>query len=937
MMTTRTLQHTLYKTAALALTMLCLLTAKANAQGVPFIRNFTAATYQGHNQNFDIITGDDGTIYVANFEGLLYYDQARWHMLHTSGITRITSVFRDSKGRIWTGGYNYFGFVEKRENGRLHLKSLNYQKNADNEVLWIWEREGRICFLASDDNIYQVNNDKITLAPGMSLPKQGKSVLSTTHNINQVQKLDFGLKALATTGQGIIITNAEGKQLMNITIDNGLCSNNVSHITYDGHGVLWGATDNGIFAMAVPSVYSRLTTHEGLQGEVLAIEKLDGQVFVGTLSGLYRVKDHHCTPVGGISYACWQLTRQGNRLLAATANGVYTITADGATKQLTTTGALSILVVADGIYIGEMDGLYHINAQGRKVKLHEMEKPTRIVRDAQGYIWVQNLYGNVWCNHGDNRFEPYKKDGRDNEAMTLLCTNGRVQTISVSDTKPFPYPLYYYAEPNGLLWLTDNKGKHLYAFKNDARQAAQSETVIPLQDYSMRAMMRDGNHLWIGGDRGIVVLNSDYKDPMQHAKPKLLIRTIRLGNDSVLWGGHGQLPQQLPRQDGKERHLSIDFALNYPGIIGKVYYRYRINGGQWSTWDVDTNAELFNQPYGENVFEVQARDAWGRQSEIVRIEFSYAYPWYMQWYMLTLYMLLAILAILGISQWRLNRVEKEKNRLETIVRERTAEVVRLEKMATTGKLTQGLIDRILNPLNYINNFAKLSQGLINDVTANIEDEKEHMDADNYEDTADILDMLKGNLQKVSEHGASTTRILKAMEEMMKDRSGGIVRMNLTTLLHQNEEMVRKYYEKEIGEHHIHCVFQLPQNDIFVNGNAEQLSKTFMSMLGNAVYAVSKKTQRPHDADYVPEIAMKATTMNGGKQIVLHIHDNGTGIEKTIISKVFDPFFTTKTTAEATGIGLYLCQEIVQNCGGTISVDSEKNVFTEFTITLPTIA
>ena len=83
--------------------------------------------------------------------------------------------------------------------------------------------------------------------------------------------------------------------------------------------------------------------------------------------------------------------------------------------------------------------------------------------------------------------------------------------------------------------------------------------------------------------------------------------------------------------------------------------------------------------------------------------------------------------------------------------------------------------------------------------------------------------------------------------------------------------------------------------------------------------------------------MKATTMNGGKQIVLHIHDNGTGIEKTIISKVFDPFFTTKTTAEATGIGLYLCQEIVQNSGGTISVDSEKNVFTEFTITLPTIA
>ena len=48
------------------------------AQGLPLIRNYTAAEYGGHNRNYDIETDEDGTIYVANFEGLLYYDRTRW-------------------------------------------------------------------------------------------------------------------------------------------------------------------------------------------------------------------------------------------------------------------------------------------------------------------------------------------------------------------------------------------------------------------------------------------------------------------------------------------------------------------------------------------------------------------------------------------------------------------------------------------------------------------------------------------------------------------------------------------------------------------------------------------------------------------------------------------------------------------------------------------
>ena len=62
-----------------------LLPLSVSAQGIPYLRNYTAEEYNGHNQNFDVIAATDGTLYAANFEGLLYYDNAQWRIIHTPG------------------------------------------------------------------------------------------------------------------------------------------------------------------------------------------------------------------------------------------------------------------------------------------------------------------------------------------------------------------------------------------------------------------------------------------------------------------------------------------------------------------------------------------------------------------------------------------------------------------------------------------------------------------------------------------------------------------------------------------------------------------------------------------------------------------------------------------------------------------------------------
>ena len=373
------------------------------------------------------------------------------------------------------------------------------------------------------------------------------------------------------------------------------------------------------------------------------------------------------------------------------------------------------------------------------------------------------------------------------------------------------------------------------------------------------------------------------------------------------------------------------------------------------------DAEFINLPRGSYSFQVQARDAFGRLTDITTVSFRIAYPVYLRWYMIIFYLVLAAILIYILFQIRLRKLEKDKMRLEKVVHDRTAEVVkqkdeieekskslekalddlntaqneliRQEKMATVGKLTQGLIDRILNPLNYINNFAKLSEGLVKDIEANIEDDKDKMDSENYEDTIDVLGMLQGNLQKVGEHGQNTTRTLKAMEEMLKDRTGGIIPMNLIAVVRQDEQMLHEYYKNEIAKYGIQVHLDCPEEELTINGNAEQLSKTIMSLLGNAVYAIVKKAQREKDyKNYTPAINISVTPASDTVQVT--IRDNGIGIEDTIINKIFDPFFTTKTTGEAAGVGLYLSREILQNHGSDILVKSVKNEYSEFTFTLP---
>ncbi|GAC1536692.1 MAG: hypothetical protein NVS2B9_02560 [Myxococcales bacterium] len=112
----------------------------------------------------------------------------------------------------------------------------------------------------------------------------------------------------------------------------------------------------------------------------------------------------------------------------------------------------------------------------------------------------------------------------------------------------------------------------------------------------------------------------------------------------------------------------------------------------------------------------------------------------------------------------------------------------------------------------------------------------------------------------------------------------------------------------------------------VLGNESRLGQVFLNLIINAAQAI------PEGAADRNEI--RVTTRAVGDRVLVDVRDTGPGISAEVRGRLFDPFFTTKPVGVGTGLGLFICQNIVRSLGGEISVESEPGMGAVFRVSLP---
>lgn len=218
----------------------------------------------------------------------------------------------------------------------------------------------------------------------------------------------------------------------------------------------------------------------------------------------------------------------------------------------------------------------------------------------------------------------------------------------------------------------------------------------PLTRRMMYSAYRDSDSvIWIGVGNELYTI--DERVPFRYDAPfKTLIRNITIGKDSLLFGGYFSrissdtssflpLLQQekgiIPEIRFADNSVQFEYSSSFYDKPEETRYSYFLEGYRdyWSAWSPESKVFFSNLSPGHYIFRVKARNVYGTEGEEASFAFIILPPWYRTIFAYIMYVVLAVLLVWGIVKYNTRRLQLEKIRLEGIVQERTAEILKQKK------------------------------------------------------------------------------------------------------------------------------------------------------------------------------------------------------------------------------------------------------------------
>lgn len=364
-----------------------------------------------------------------------------------------------------------------------------------------------------------------------------------------------------------------------------------------------------------------------------------------------------------------------------------------------------------------------------------------------------------------------------------------------------------------------------------------------------------------------------------------------------------------------EKKRNIPLALNYQKQLNRLSQEQLINERRSQNAVLETQLLVQKKQNEASLLraENEMRSKELQSSKIVRIVMQL--------------LIFVLVAFLLAGFWSFLKVKKTRNELMTknqkielqnqqiqqsyqqlkVMQEK---LLQQEKQASLGLLTAGIAHELNNPMNFINGGVQVLEELFSSFKP----------ADTFQQAKDKIDL---NMQIIREGVERCTKIINGLRIFSSPQNDEF----LLTPLSESVRLALTIINSKLKLHDIHTHVEIP-DDLMVFANPSRLSQLFINFIDNAADAMAEVQARSRKLEVRGEVF--------NNKVIIHISDTGGGIPESIRSRIFDPFFTTKPIGKGTGLGLYICYQIVKSHDGSIEMLTGEEG-TTFKILLPTTA
>ena len=913
------------------------------------------------NSVFDMVEDDRGRMYIATSGGLCIREKGNFRCRRQSdGLVsdNARTVTLDGQGGVWVGtlsGLSHFA----------RGKIVNYT-TADGlpaeRVIRVVVDSGRRVWVATPNGIVRQEGERFVLDERTLPGDTAVQFMSSTRRgllIGVQGHLYFRRGDVVTPiGEGAIppgtlfidgaidrngtvwvatrtgVLRIQEGRVERIGRENGLLSELVISVLVDREGDVWFGTESGASKHA-PGPFRTYTTEEGLPSPFVRDMEVDqsGRMWLGTRNGVAIRSGERFTPVplpGVPDPRVYGLAREPNGgMLIGTRRGLVWYHGGrtrlfGEKEGLPGEAVYSLLQDGKGgVWIGTERGFARWEkARITPIDLRGIMKSGVIsmARDRQGRLWLGRTTGGIAILDGDSISVIGPKEGGtdqtiwdlqlDSQGRMWAGTNGDgalrfdgkdIRRFTTHDGLASNFIWQILGDSRGHVWLFGNNGIDRFT-GDELSHYGRGDGLVDLEGTASASFEDTEGNLWFGTGAGLLRYTEGLGTMRPIVPPIFIEETTLDGN--VIQTSMSPNPLRLHRGAVRIQFSSPTFRDE-----SAVRFRYRLVGSSdvWSPPSADRSITYAGLAPGEYRFEVVALNGTLPSAAPATLAFDILPPFWQTWWFRAIGALVLLGAAAAIPLFHARTVERDRRRLQALVARHTHELA--EKNV-----------RLENSNRDLEHFAYVASHDLQEPLRKIQAFSDRVQKQ-YASALD--DQGRDYLNRMNAAAARMQRLIEALLSLSRvsTKKNESELIDLAPLVHEVLGDLEMRIQSTGGKV---TVGELPR----IEGDPVQIRQLFQNLIGNAL--------KFHKAGEPPEVEVYALRRSPG-QAEIFIVDNGIGFDEKDAERVFLPFHRLhgRLEYEGTGIGLTICQKIVERHNGTIRAESRPGKGSRFVIALPT--